>query len=228
MQTRPLRCLPMALGLTLAAGIVHAAPEEKIGSWVLSCPGDKAGAQSCLLRFDKRFFDKAGLTGDLEVQALGTSLVPVIALRGLPSEMLMAASLAGKTEASVQLGGGPREDLDCAVSSVLYICSPKAKAARILAAGLPVARSVTVRVSVAVAGMAPLPAQEKSLDLSGTNEALARLRTAGPSQVPSPMTALASQTPAGLMGMADKALKAAGYPNGVASLQALLAKYKGK
>jgi hypothetical protein len=30
------------------------------------------------------------------------------------------------------------------------------------------------------------------------------------------------------MGMADKALKAAGYPNGLADLQALLAKYRGK
>jgi hypothetical protein len=37
-----------------------------------------------------------------------------------------------------------------------------------------------------------------------------------------------SRVPEGLMQTADKLLKAAGYPNGVADLQALLAKYRGK
>jgi hypothetical protein len=46
--------------------------------------------------------------------------------------------------------------------------------------------------------------------------------------VPGLMTGLAAQTPGGLMAMADKALKAAGYPNGMADLQALLAKYSGQ
>jgi len=39
---------------------------------------------------------------------------------------------------------------------------------------------------------------------------------------------MASQSPAALATMADKALKAAGYPNGIADLQTLLAKYRGK
>jgi hypothetical protein len=177
------------------------------------------------MRFNKRFLDKGGLTGDLEVQEQGKSLVPVIALRGLPPEMLMAASMAGKTEASVQFGGGAREDLNCAVTSAGYICSPKDDAAQKLAAGLSAARSVTVRVGVSVTGMNAVPAQEKSLDLSGTNEALAKLRAAGPSRVPSPMTALGGQSPEGMMGMADKLLKAAGYPNGISQIQALMAKY---
>ncbi|MDR3529970.1 MAG: hypothetical protein P4L90_05365 [Rhodopila sp.] len=220
--------IALALGLVAMLGSASAATQEQIGSWVLSCPGDTPGAEPCLMRFNKRFFDKAGITGDLEVQAEGKSLVPVIALRGLSSEILMAAAMAGKTEASVQFGGGQREDLACAASSAGYICSPNDAAASRLAAGLPAARSVTVRVSVPVTGMTPLPVQEKSLDLSGTNEALTRLRTVGPSQVPSPMTALASQTPGALMGMADKALKAAGYQNGAADLQALLGKYMKK
>jgi hypothetical protein len=218
----------LALGLAMSAGTASAATQERIGSWVLSCPGPAPDAEPCLLHVGKRFFDTAGVTGELEVQALGNTLVPVIALRGLSNEILLAASLAGKTEVSMQFAGGPHEDLACAQGTLAYVCSPKDEAAQKLAAGLPSARSVMVRVSITVSGLKPLRVQEKSLDLSGTNAALARLRAVGPAQVPGPLTALASQTPGELMGMADKALKAAGYPNGVADLQALLAKYRGK
>ncbi|MEA2773011.1 MAG: hypothetical protein QOD93_5973 [Acetobacteraceae bacterium] len=214
--------------LMVFAGSCRAATQEQIGSWVLICPTSPPPAEPCLLRLEKPFLDKAGVTGELEVLADGKSLVPVIALRGLSSELLMATALAGKTEASMQFGSGPREALDCAPSIAAYICSPGDDAARSLAAALPAARSVTVRVSVTVTGLKPLPIQEKTLDLSGTNQALVRLRNAGPSQLPGPITAVASQSPGALMGMADKALKAAGYPNGLADLQALLAKYRGK
>jgi hypothetical protein len=206
-------------------GNASAATPVQIGSWVLSCPNAKPSNEPCLLRSKQRLFDKAGITGDLEIMAEGKTLLPVLMLRGLSAEMLMAASLAGTANTSMQFGGGPREALDCVPTSLGFMCLPRDDAARRLAAGLPAARSVTVRVLAAVTGMKPLPVQEKSLDLSGTNEALVRLRTAGPSQVPGPVIALASQSPGALMGMADKALKAAGYPNGVAEL---LAKYRGK
>jgi hypothetical protein len=218
-----------AFALLLSIGAAQAATQEHIGGWVLTCPGETPRSEPCLLRLDKRFLDKGGITGDLEVQALGKILVPVITLRGLPPDLLLAVSLAGKIDASMQLGSGPKQDLTCTPTSSAYICFPQDEVATRLAAALPAARSVTVRVAVTVTGMNPLPVQEKSLDLTGTNEALARLRTAGPSQLPSgPITALASQSPGALMGMADKALKAAGYPNGVADLQALVAKYRGK
>jgi hypothetical protein len=137
--------------------------------------------------------------------------------------MLTAAVLAGRTEASIQFPGGAREALACAASTAGYICAPDEAAGRRLAAGLPVAHSATVFVSVSVTGLNPLPPQEKSVDLSGTAEALARLLVAGPTQVPNALATMTS--PAGLAGMADKALRAAGYPNGVADLQALVAKY---
>jgi hypothetical protein len=229
MRTASRRGVVLAVGSMLVTGIAQAATHEKIGSWELSCPGEAAGAEPCRLRFDKRFFDKGGVSGDLEVQAQGTSLVPVLALRGVAPELLMAAALAGTTtEASMRFGGGAWEALTCGTTSAGYLCWPGDDAARNLAAELPAARSVTVRVSVAVPGLKPLPVQEKSLDLIGTNEALARLRAAGPSQVPGPMAARVSQSPAALMGMADKALKAAGYPNGVADLQGLVGKYMKK
>jgi hypothetical protein len=210
----------------------RAAPLEQIGGWVLNCPqsvpGATPGSEPCLMRLNQRFFDKAGITGDLEVEAHGKSLVPVIALRGLSTEVLMAAAMAGKAEASIQFDGGAREVLNCAPGVAGYFCSPNDAATQRLAARLPAARSATVRVSVSMAGMNPLPVQEKSLGLSGTKDALARLRTAGPSQVPSPMTAFGPASPAGMMEMVDKALKAAGYPNGIADLRARLAKYMRK
>lgn len=214
----------LVCGLVLSTGAAAAELQAGIGSWVLACPGSAAGAERCLLRLDKRFLDKAGITGDVEVMADGQSLVPVVALRGLPGEVLMAASLAGATEVTMQFAGGPRQGLDCAPAGAAYICAPHDDARRTLAAGLPLARSATVRVSVAVAGMKPLPVREKSIDLADTNEALARLRAAGPARVPGPLTALASQSPGGLVAMADRALKAAGYPNGIADLWALLGK----
>jgi hypothetical protein len=218
----------LACLLAAMSGVARASTQEQIGSWVLSCPGDNPKSGACLLRASKRFLDKAGLTGDLEIEAQGHTLVPVIALRGLSKEMLTAAAMIGKTEVTLQFPGGDREDLACAASAAGYICAPNDAAGQKLAAALPVARSVTARVAVTVTGLKPLPAQEKTLDLSGTNEALSRLRAVGPTQVPPPMTALASQSPATLIGMADKALKAAGYPNGAAELQALMGKYMKK
>lgn len=213
----------LAFGLVFGCGAAGAG-QEHIGGWVLSCPD----GGSCLLRAEKRFLDQAGIVGELEVLAEGRSLVPVVALRGLSDELLAGAALAGRAEASMQLSGGAREKLACEVSAGAYICSPRDEAAGALAAGLPGARSVTVRVSVVVSGLKPLPVQEKSLELTGTREALVRLRAAGPAAVPGAMTVLSAPSAGGLVGAADRALKAAGYPNGVADLQGLMAKYRGK
>jgi hypothetical protein len=212
------------LMVVIAPGVRAGVTQEHVGSWVISCPDDAA----CTMRLGRRFLDKAGITGDLEVLAQGRTLVPVLALRGPSSELLVAAATVGKTEASLQFAGGTREALDCAVSETGYICAPNDAAAPKLAAGLAAARQVTVRVAVTVTGMNPLPSQERSLDLAGTTDALARLRAVGPTPVPNLKTALAAQSPAGLMGAADRALKAAGYANGLAGLQARLAQYMRK
>lgn len=209
------------LMMVTAPGVCAGATQEHVGSWLISCPGNA----SCTMRFNKRFLDRSGVTGDLEVQDQGRALVPVLALRGLSSEMLMAAAMVGKTEASLQFAGRKREALDCAVSETSYVCAPNQDAAPKLAAGLSAGRQVTVRVAVTISGMTPLPPQERSLELVGTADALARLRAVGPTPVPNLKTALAAQSPAGLAGAADRALKAAGYANGLADLQARLAQY---
>jgi hypothetical protein len=167
------------------------------------------------------------MTGDLEVLALGKALVPVLALRGLSDQVIVAAAAAGTTDASIQLDDRPPQKLACAPSVAMYLCSPGDDAARTLAEGLPAARSLTVRVSVTMSGLKPLPIQTKHLVLSGTGAALLRLRAAGPTQVPGAIEALRSGSSSGLAGAADRALKAAGYPNGVTDLQGLVAKYIG-
>jgi hypothetical protein len=209
------------LMVVTAPGVWAGVTQEHIGSWVICCPDDAP----CTMRFGRRFLDKSGLTGDLEVQAQGRMLVPVLALRGLPSELLVAAAMVGKTEASLQFAGGTWQALDCAVRGTGYICAPNDAAAPKLAAGLAAARQVTVRVVVTVTGMNHVPSQERSFDLAGTADALARLRAVGPTPVPNLKTALAAQSPAGLMGAADRTLKAAGYLDGLAGLQARMAKY---
>jgi len=212
----------LLLGLIALNGSAQAATQEAVGSWVLTCPADAP----CIMRLNQRFIDKAGVTGDLEVQARGKVLVPVIALRGLQADLLIAAAMTGKTHASMRFNNGHREPLDCSVTKIGYICAPNEDSTPKLAAALPTARSARVRVSVAIEGMKPLPEQEKAVTLSGTTEALARLRSLGPSQIPAPMTAEAAQSPAGMMAMADKILKLSGYPNGAAQLQSLIAKYR--
>lgn len=204
----------LACGLAASPVLAAAAAPEQFGSWVIRCPGNGP----CLMHSSQRLLDQAGITGDLEVEAQGSTLVPVITLRGLRPEMLAAASLAGKTSASIQFPGGPRHDLACGASVEGYICAPSESNGSLLAAALPGARSVTVRVAVTVAGSNPL-GQEKSLHLTGTKAALDRLRSVGPSPVPSFMTA---PSPSGLKAMADKAM------NGVAKLQALVAQYMKK
>lgn len=214
-----------ALALTDPAVAADSERPEPIGNWVLICPTSSSG---CLMRLSQRFFDKAGVTGDLEVQAQGSTLVPVLTVRGLPNEMLLAAAMAGKPEASVQFAGSAAEPLNCAASTDGYLCAPDEAAGRRLATALVNAHRVTLRASLAIQGMKPLPPQERSLDLIGTADALARVRKLGPSAVPRTLPAMSPASQAGLMEMADKALKAAGYPDGVARLQELLAKYMKK
>ena len=225
---RPLTAVRLGVALLLTGalgGAARAAAPEQIGSWVIDCPASPP-AGGCLMRAGTRFLDKGGITGDLEVQAQDQALVPVITVRGLPRELLLAAAMAGKPTASIQFPGGSAQPLACAATALAYVCAPADQAAgRALAAGLPTAAEVSVQVSLSVSGLKTLPAQRKSLPLSGTQAALQRLRAAGPTPLATPVTDTTPPRPADLMVMADKLLRAAGYPDGVAKLQSLMAKY---
>ncbi|HYZ24476.1 MAG TPA: hypothetical protein VE690_20175 [Rhodopila sp.] len=145
----------------------------------------------------------------------------------MPNELLAAAALTGRATVSVLFLGARAADLDCAPTGMGGVCAPSEEAAPHLAAELARARSVTLRLTTVVPGMAPFPEQRRVLSLSRTQDALARLRAAGPTPMPEPATALASQSPAGLAATADRWLKAAGYPDGITGVKALVDRYRG-
>ncbi len=64
---------------------------EPVGSWLLACDG-----AACVLRHKDRLFRGAGVTADMEVRAAGKALVPVVTLRGLPNQVLLASAMAGE------------------------------------------------------------------------------------------------------------------------------------
>nr|WP_294519141.1 hypothetical protein [uncultured Rhodopila sp.] len=200
-------------GAMLILAATAAAAPEPVGSWLLACDG-----AACVLRHKDRLFSGAGVSADMEVRAVGRALVPVVTLRGLPDQILLASAMAAKAEASVQFPGAARVDLTCAIGDGGYVCAPSDAAVAALAAALPKARSVAVRVAVSVSGTNVQPARERSLDLAGTPEALARLRAAG----------APSAEPGGWVGLLDRGMKAAGYKDGAADLPGLVARYWGR
>jgi hypothetical protein len=206
----------LLLGLLISIGTARAATQEHIGSWVLSCSGGSA----CRLHAEKRFVDKNGITVELDVLSDRTALVPVLALRGLPAQAVMMASMMGTVEAWIQLDRGVRRALECAPNLDGYFCTPRGDAARGLAAELPNARTMTARVQATVRGLKPLPAEQKTLALAGTP--VPDTRVAAASRL------LPQASPGALAAMADAALKAAGYPDGLGDLPALMSKYRDK
>jgi hypothetical protein len=178
------------------------------------------------MRHSQGFYDKSGITADLEVMARGAFLVPVVTLRGVPNELLAAAALTGRATVSASFPGARGAVLDCAPTSMGGLCAPSEEAAPYLAAELAKAPSVMLTLTTVVPGMAPIPEQRRVLSLSHTQDALARLRAAGPTPVPEPAAAPSTQSTAGLAASADRWLKAAGYPDGVAGVKALVDRYR--
>ena len=209
----------------MSAQAAHAGRQETTGGWVLVCPDNNSGHKTCVLRLDRPLFGQGSVSADLEIRADGRSLVPVIVASGLPGELVAAASMTGRPDVSVWFDDGKPEPLDCAPTQAGYLCAPGPGADVRLSAALPAARSVTVRASLTAPGLKPLPSRDTSFALSGTRAALDRLRAAGPAPVPGALDALASGSPADLMGLADKALRAAGFQDGVPGL---VAKYRGQ
>lgn len=204
------------------------AADESIGSWILSCRG-----QACVLRHKDRLLDAAGIVADLEARAAGSAadppiggkpvstgaggaqLVPVIVVRGVSDELLLAATAAGTLHASLQFLRAAPVDLPCALDAAGFLCAPRDEAVPALAAAFILARSLTVRMSLSLAGSNPLTVKDRTLPLAGTPKALARLRAAGPPPA----------APDGWLSLLDRGLKAIGYRNGMADLRALLLEY---
>ncbi|HEY1933054.1 MAG TPA: hypothetical protein VGG99_13655 [Acetobacteraceae bacterium] len=212
MPNAPRWCLA-AVFCVLLPGAGRAATEQAIGSWVVSC----ATPGNCLMRHESWVLPPG--TGRpsaaLEVQRRGDSLVPVVTLRGLSTQAAIGGMLAMQASVAVSFDNGPASDLACDLDGGTIVCAPGGDAVALTAAELPTARSATVRIQITVPGLTALPAQQRTLALQSTPEALARFRAVGPSGESLPIEPGLDWT-----GFVDKVLRGLGFQNGAADLLA--------
>lgn len=171
------RIIAGAVLLPLLSAAAPSDAPQPIGSWLLQCPG----SGGCILRDRDWILPPGGgrPAAALEVQRRGNMLVPVVTLRGLSGQQAVGGLLALQPHATLQFGAGARADLACDLDGDAVICAPQGDAVAATAAALPGARQVEVGVRLGVPGLMPLPSQGRSLALQDTQEALARLRSAG-------------------------------------------------
>ena len=208
----------LALALTLSALPAYAQlparpASEAIGSWILSCP--PAPAEPCLMRHREWVLAPANGTPSaaLELQLRGDALVPVITVRGLPASAAVGGAFVVKPSVNIGFDGGKRSDLSCGVSGTYYACAPDASTVMAIAAALPKARILSASVTLTVPGMMALPPQERSLDLSRTEAAMARLRAAGATG-----ESLPAYPGLDMQGFLDRIMRDLGFPNGAADV----------
>ncbi len=160
----------------VACILCAAAPAaDTIGSWVLRCPADP-GTDGCTLRHKDASIRIGTVGAALEVQPVGGGLVPVVAVRGLSPQAAIAASLAARVSIGLRLDKGPWITLPCAG---LALCAPAPDAVPALVRDFPAARSVSLRIEVKRTGGPALPRPEHTFRLTGTKQALDRLKAAG-------------------------------------------------
>jgi invasion protein IalB len=198
-----------------AAPAVAQAPvrpaNETIGSWILSCPPDVA--EPCLMRHRDWVVAPASGTPSaaLEIQLRGDALVPVITVRGLPTSAAVDSAFVVKPTVNLGLDGGKRIDLSCEISGTDYACAPDAAAVPALAAAIPKARVLSASLTLTIPGMVALPPQDRTLELTGTAVAQARLLAAGATG-----EALPSYPGLDIQGFLDRIMRDLGFPNGSA------------
>ena len=144
-------------------------------------------------------------------------MVPQLAVRDLPAQIAMAALLAATPTMELRFDGGQELALTCGQDADAVLCTPAADAAT-AAVQFKTAHSVQVHVHVALTGAEgtlPVPDQTRSSHLSRTAEAIERFRVVAPTAMPlSPGSGVTQD----LRAMADRMLKAMGYPGGISDL----------
>ena len=189
---------------------------ETIGSWDLRCQDRRCG-----LAYRERLFDKGGISAGLEIRAREKDLVPAVVVSGLPDQPVLAAALGDRVKVTMRLDGSAAAELICGADAGGYVCAPGRDSAASLAASLPAAKAITIHVSVDMGNGDASPSRAKTLELSGTRDALAHLMAAG---VPRPATQ-SPTVPSGWVSLLDRGLKAVGYQNGTADLPSFIARY---
>jgi hypothetical protein len=211
-----------ALLVWLIGAIPALAATERIGTWVLSCPP----AGPCSLAYADPLLPMAdGMTAELDVQRRGELLVPVIAMRGLSPGGVLGSVVAGPAVSLTFDSGGPVV-LACDVGSGGVTCAPAGEGLAKAAAALPIAHSLTVKVSLNVPGVPTSAATghtaDRTIAIAGTQEALAQLRSHGAVGDDAPVSPGLD-----LKGMIDRTLRATGLRNGTADLTPWLMKLIG-
>jgi hypothetical protein len=161
--------------LLLAPPGAARAQDTAIGTWLLVCPTKGA----CVLRHARAQLDVAGVTIALEVRSIRGALVPVVALSGLSGQATLIAGLA----VALRLDHGAWTEMPCAGLSV---CAPADGALATVAKAFPVARTMGLRMTLSLPGVTGLPRPDVSFALSGTAEALRRLRAGGVAEEAAP------------------------------------------
>lgn len=192
--------------------------EERVGSWILSCP--RAGGPCRMRHADDLMRAAAGLRTTLDIERRGDVLVPVVTLRGLTPAAAMGGALAAP-EVSMQLDEGSWTALACGARPAGFACAPTGGRAASLAAALPAARRLAVQVRMNMPGLS-VPPLDRTLALAGTQEALRRLRARGAVGEAAPATAGMDWRD-----MLDRALRAVGFQNGTADLLPWVAQWAG-
>jgi hypothetical protein len=170
---------------------VETAPSsETIGSWVLACAADPMTDRGdCTLRHRLWLEEPRAAQPNspdpgrpgvgLEVLGRHGAQVPAVVARGLTMDSARLGLLAVVATAQLRFGRDPALDLPCALEGRSMVCVPRPDQAETAAAQLARAASVLVRIS------GPgISTETFALDLSGTQDAVARLRARMPDPPP--------------------------------------------
>jgi hypothetical protein len=206
----PLIAAILALGLgPAAAQSADRLPDDPIGTWVLSCP--MAVGQPCIMRHRDWILPpvNGSPSAALEIQLRGDILVPVVTVRGLPAIAALGGSVLIKPTLTIGFDGGRKIEMACESGDKSFSCGPPAAVVPVMGGLLPKARRIDASMTIGLPGVAPLPPQERSLELSGTEAALARLRIVG-----AVGEALPDVPGLDLRGFIERLLRDMGFPAG--------------
>lgn len=166
----------LILFLTLAVAVAARAQSVDFGSWRLSCATDRMTDRSnCLLRHrdwaEPPAAGQAGLA--LEVADRGGRLVPLVTARDLGLEQAARGLQALSGTAQLRFPPNRLIELPCGLEGRSLVCAPRPEDAARAESELATADRALVRMTGLTGGSTAEPAE---LALSGTRDALARLR----------------------------------------------------
>ena len=159
---------------------------EEVGSWLAACVRDaRPGPPPCDIRHRTWLLPPSAghVSAALEIGLRHGVAVPVVTLRGVSIPDATGTLLALATGVTVQFGADPPVRLPCGYAEDVLSCAPGRVDAPAASAQLRQATNAVIRLHVAPStGLKlpfALPDQQRSLDLTRTADAIARLQPSG-------------------------------------------------